>query len=245
MATNVASARPRVPLAATEPETKKKGYSSVLPHSGTAAGCPEGSTGGPGAPLLPFTPNQYLTAYGHAALHAQGAARPGADGRGGRDRRLPPQRHRRLRQVLRREDAADPHHPRAAAKEAAAARRRDHPRPRDALGRGAEAGPDPRLRGQRSPRRHRPHRRLGAWLAGPPPRRDLDLARHLRAGALRAASPCAASTTTSSRSPPAPASPPSSPPATPAPAAVAPTTRRKKRRRCRCARSACPPAPPT
>jgi subtilase family serine protease len=68
--TNVASAQSRVPLAATK--TKKKAYSSVLPHSGTAAGCPDGSTGGPGAPLLPFTPNQYLTAYGHSALHARG-----------------------------------------------------------------------------------------------------------------------------------------------------------------------------
>jgi len=46
-------------------------YRSDLPHTGTAAGCPEGSSGGaPGIP--PFTPNQYLTAYGHAALQAKG-----------------------------------------------------------------------------------------------------------------------------------------------------------------------------
>ena len=46
-------------------------YRSGLPHTGTSVGCPEGSTGGaPGIP--PFTPNQYLTAYGHSALQAQG-----------------------------------------------------------------------------------------------------------------------------------------------------------------------------
>lgn len=48
-----------------------KPYRSILLHSGTAGGCPAGSSGGePGLP--PFTPNQYLTAYGHSALHAKG-----------------------------------------------------------------------------------------------------------------------------------------------------------------------------
>ncbi|HEX5712021.1 MAG TPA: S53 family peptidase [Solirubrobacterales bacterium] len=47
-------------------------YRSILPHSGTAAGCAEGSSGGIEPGLEPFTPNQYLTAYGHAALHARG-----------------------------------------------------------------------------------------------------------------------------------------------------------------------------
>jgi subtilase family serine protease len=65
---NAMAPLPRVDLAAT----KKKAYSSALPHSGTAGGCAAASTGGPGAPLLPFTPNQYLTAYGHAAMHSKG-----------------------------------------------------------------------------------------------------------------------------------------------------------------------------
>jgi subtilase family serine protease len=51
---------------------KKQHYSSILPHSGTAAGCAAGRAG-PGAPApAPFTPNQYLKAYGHAALHGRG-----------------------------------------------------------------------------------------------------------------------------------------------------------------------------
>lgn len=48
-----------------------KPYRSILLHSGTTSGCPEGISGGePGSP--PFTPNQFLTAYGHADLHAKG-----------------------------------------------------------------------------------------------------------------------------------------------------------------------------
>ncbi|HEX8754322.1 MAG TPA: S53 family peptidase [Solirubrobacterales bacterium] len=51
---------------------KKQHYSSILPHTGTAAGCAAGRAG-PGAPALPpFTPNQYLKAYGHTALHDRG-----------------------------------------------------------------------------------------------------------------------------------------------------------------------------
>ena len=47
-------------------------YRSILPHSGTAGGCAAGSSGGIEPGLEPFTPNQYLTAYGHAALHDRG-----------------------------------------------------------------------------------------------------------------------------------------------------------------------------
>jgi subtilase family serine protease len=46
-------------------------FGSIVPHSGTAGGCPAGSSGGE-PNLEPFTPNQYLTAYGHAAMHAKG-----------------------------------------------------------------------------------------------------------------------------------------------------------------------------
>jgi kumamolisin len=50
----------------------KQPYGSVLPHSGTASGCAAAATGGYGPGYEPFTPNQYLTAYGHGALHARG-----------------------------------------------------------------------------------------------------------------------------------------------------------------------------
>ena len=60
---------------------KKKGYSSIMAHSGTAGGCAAGSSGGPGPPLEPFTPNQYLTAYGRARCRPKGC--------GGRVRRSP------------------------------------------------------------------------------------------------------------------------------------------------------------
>jgi subtilase family serine protease len=48
------------------------GGSSLLPHSGTAAGCPSGRAAGAPSPLSAFTPNQYLTAYGHEAMHRRG-----------------------------------------------------------------------------------------------------------------------------------------------------------------------------
>lgn len=53
--------------------SKGKGhYSSILAHSGTANGC-RGGRLGPGAPdQPPFTPNQYLKAYGHTALQNRG-----------------------------------------------------------------------------------------------------------------------------------------------------------------------------
>jgi kumamolisin len=52
---------------------KKKGmpYTSLRPHSGVAAGCTEGRKAVI-SPIEPFTPNQFLKAYGHSALHARG-----------------------------------------------------------------------------------------------------------------------------------------------------------------------------
>jgi subtilase family serine protease len=66
----VANASAGAPAASAAP--KSGSYSSILPHSGTARGCPAGRTGPGGANQPPFTPNQYLSAYGHAALHARG-----------------------------------------------------------------------------------------------------------------------------------------------------------------------------
>jgi kumamolisin len=64
---------PVAPVAGASAAQKPKPlYSSVLPHSGTAGGCPDGSSGGIGPKLGPFTPNQFLTAYGHAAMHKRG-----------------------------------------------------------------------------------------------------------------------------------------------------------------------------
>lgn len=51
---------------------------SQLPHSGTAAGCAEGQAAGAPAPNTAFTPNQYLTAYGHDSLHQRGFRGRGA-----------------------------------------------------------------------------------------------------------------------------------------------------------------------
>jgi subtilase family serine protease len=63
---NVASA------SSAEASKEKLGYSSILPHSGTAKGCGAGRLG-PGAPISPpFTPNQYLTAYGIKGMHKRG-----------------------------------------------------------------------------------------------------------------------------------------------------------------------------
>ncbi|HEU5062900.1 MAG TPA: S53 family peptidase [Solirubrobacterales bacterium] len=64
--------RAQAPSAGASATPKKPPYSSILPHSGTAAGCEAASTGGAGPGFEPFTPNQYLTAYGHAAMHARG-----------------------------------------------------------------------------------------------------------------------------------------------------------------------------
>lgn len=55
-----------------EHSAKHANYSSVLTHSGTSTGCAAGRTGS-GAPVAPpFTPNQYLSAYGIAAMHDRG-----------------------------------------------------------------------------------------------------------------------------------------------------------------------------
>ena len=71
-----ASAPAAAASASAEP---KRPYCSILRHSGTAGGCAAGSSGGTTPEIPPFTPNQYLPAYGHAALHARGSkarARP-------------------------------------------------------------------------------------------------------------------------------------------------------------------------
>jgi subtilase family serine protease len=66
----------RISLASTKPlvttYAKRQPYRSVFPHTGTANGCPAGSSGGVAPRFEPFTPNQYLTAYGFSKLHAQG-----------------------------------------------------------------------------------------------------------------------------------------------------------------------------
>jgi kumamolisin len=62
------------PAVGAEAEGGKEGkgpYGSILFHTGTAGGCAAASTGGP-HPLEPFTPNQYLTAYGDTAMHGRG-----------------------------------------------------------------------------------------------------------------------------------------------------------------------------
>ena len=62
------------PALGPESQGGKRGkgrYGSVLFHTGTAGGCAAGSSGGE-HPLEPFTPNQYLTAYGDSGLHARG-----------------------------------------------------------------------------------------------------------------------------------------------------------------------------
>ena len=45
---------------------------SVLPNSGTTAGCSDARHAGEAEPLNGFTPNEYLDAYGHSALHKEG-----------------------------------------------------------------------------------------------------------------------------------------------------------------------------
>jgi subtilase family serine protease len=63
---NVASAS-RARASAEQP-----GYSSILPHSGSARGCEAGRIGPGGDIAPPFTPNQYLGAYGIKSMHARG-----------------------------------------------------------------------------------------------------------------------------------------------------------------------------
>jgi len=45
---------------------------SLMPHSGTSTGCAAGRAAGGSGPGSAFTPNQYLTAFGHAALQRRG-----------------------------------------------------------------------------------------------------------------------------------------------------------------------------
>ncbi|HVW47785.1 MAG TPA: S53 family peptidase [Solirubrobacterales bacterium] len=60
------------PAAEAEGGTKGKGnYGSILFHTGTASGCAAAESGEE-FPLEPFTPNQYLTAYGDTTLHSRG-----------------------------------------------------------------------------------------------------------------------------------------------------------------------------
>ncbi len=63
---NVASAS----RAGPPPEPRE--YSSIRPHTGTATGCAAGRIGPGGGIEPPFTPNQYLHAYGIDALHRRG-----------------------------------------------------------------------------------------------------------------------------------------------------------------------------
>lgn len=59
------------PPIASAAAAKTEKYSSILPHSGTASGCAAGRTSPGGSIAPPFTPNQYLTAYGHSAMHSR------------------------------------------------------------------------------------------------------------------------------------------------------------------------------
>lgn len=52
---------------------------SIVPNTGTPAGCAEGRAAGEEAPLSGFTPNEYLDAYGHSALQGQGFEGQGKD----------------------------------------------------------------------------------------------------------------------------------------------------------------------
>lgn len=47
-------------------------HGSIRRRTGTPKGCEEGRSAGASAPYSGFTPNQYLSAYGHSRLHARG-----------------------------------------------------------------------------------------------------------------------------------------------------------------------------
>jgi kumamolisin len=66
------------PRPVVEPAARVSARGSALPHSGTAAGCIEGQNAGQPPPDTGFTPNQYLSAYGHARLHQTGITGRGA-----------------------------------------------------------------------------------------------------------------------------------------------------------------------
>jgi kumamolisin len=63
---NVASA------SRASPPKEPPEYSSVRPHTGTAKGCGAGRTGPGGGIEPPFTPNQFLHAYGLDGMHRRG-----------------------------------------------------------------------------------------------------------------------------------------------------------------------------
>lgn len=64
-------AEPAAALSASASKHKRP-FFSILPHTGTASGCAAGSSGGVEPGFEPFTPNQYLRAYGFSAMHAKG-----------------------------------------------------------------------------------------------------------------------------------------------------------------------------
>jgi subtilase family serine protease len=68
---NVASAS-RASASRAAPPREPREYSSIRPHTGTATGCAAGRTGPGGAIEPPFTPNQFLHAYGIDALQRRG-----------------------------------------------------------------------------------------------------------------------------------------------------------------------------
>ena len=59
-------------LATASKKKRKLPYFSIRGHTGTAGGCAAGSSAVAAPGLEPFTPNQYLTAYGLAEMHARG-----------------------------------------------------------------------------------------------------------------------------------------------------------------------------
>jgi kumamolisin len=59
-------------LASRIPRQSPSEVGSLRERSGTPAGCADGQNTGPTPAESGFTPNQYLSAYGHAALHARG-----------------------------------------------------------------------------------------------------------------------------------------------------------------------------
>jgi subtilase family serine protease len=71
--TNLVAPPATTPTAKTKKAPKKK-FSSLMDHTGTASGCAEG-VAGPDLPEVapsPFTPNQYLKAYGVSGLQERG-----------------------------------------------------------------------------------------------------------------------------------------------------------------------------
>ncbi len=100
-----------------------------------------------------------------------------------RDRRVQAQRREDLRRLLRVHRPADPRP--SGRRPGPLAERRDDPRPRDVLGRGAAGRIHGRLRGLLLGGRHPGDQRRRPGASRTPPRRDLDLARGLRAALRR------------------------------------------------------------